>query len=91
MDRNKDTPLRLLVKTYTNGLLNRDQYLQVRQQLLRKLSNEGDISHDDLRNFLETYQDSEKTTIWNNYSTSDWVIIILGLIAAATLAVFLYN
>jgi len=34
-----NSPVRLLVKTYANGLLERKQYLEIRQQLLRKLSN----------------------------------------------------
>ena len=85
------SPLRLLVKSYENGLLDRDQYLEVRQQLLKKLSSIGKITQEDLRNFLEIYQDTEQQDSLKSYSASDWIIIILGLLAAATLGIVLYN
>lgn len=86
-----ESPLRLLVKSYANGLLNRDQYLDVRQQLLKKLSTQGSITHEDLKNLLSIYQDTDKLSTLNNYTVSDWIIIILGLLAALTLGVILYN
>lgn len=85
------SPLRLLVKSYESGLLERDQYLKVRQQLLKKLSSNGMITQEDLKNFLSIYQDDEQKKSFNNYSVSDWIIIMLGLFAAATLGIFLYN
>ena len=39
-----ETPLRQLVKNYANGLLDRDHYLEIRKQLLIKLSSETAIS-----------------------------------------------
>lgn len=89
-DTEDSSPLRLLVKSYSNGLLNRDQYLQVRSQLLRKLSTRGEVSHDDLSNFLKIHQDTEQLSSNRSYTTSDWIIIILGLVAAMTLAYILY-
>ena len=86
-----DSPLRLLVKSYENGLLNREQYLDVRVQLLRKLSSQGSVSHDELKNFLKIYKDTEQPTARKSYSTSDWIIIILGLLAALALAAILYG
>lgn len=87
-----DTPLRTLVKSYTNGLLNRQQYLEVRQQLLKKLSIHGHISHDDLQNFLKIYLDKNgKKAFTRRYSASDWIIIALGLMAAIALGVILFS
>lgn len=86
-----DTPLRLLVKTYANGLLNRDQYLDIRQELLKKLSTHGEISHEDLQNFLSIHMDTRQPSATTSYSVSDWIIIILGLIAATVLGFVLYG
>ncbi len=88
---NDDTPLRLLVKSHSNGLLDRAQYLEIRQQLLKKLATQGEISHEDIKNFLKIHQNTEQLHAWNSYSISDWIIIVLGLIAAATLGLLLYN
>ena len=86
-----ETPLRQLVKNYANGLLDRDHYLEIRKQLLIKLSSEGELVEEDLDNYLKLQQESGKESFWGNYSISDWVIIILGLMAATTLGIFLYN
>lgn len=86
-----DSALRLLVKSYANGLLERNQYLDIRQKLLKRLSSKGEITHKDLQYFMNKYQETEQESIWKNYSISDWIIIILGFMAAATLAIFLYN
>lgn len=80
-----NSPLRVLVKTYANGLLDRTQYLEIRSQLLKKLSSSGHISHEDLQNFLKIHQDTENNETRSRYSASDWVIIILGVMAASTL------
>jgi hypothetical protein len=88
---NEDSsPLRLLVKSYSNGLLNREQYLQVRSQLLKKLSTRGKATHGDLSNFLKIHQDTESLSSNRSYTASDWIIIVLGLLAAITLAYILY-
>lgn len=86
-----NTPLRLLVKSYSNGLLDRKQYLKIRLQLLKKLSSHGNITHDDLQNFMKIHQNDFKQTSVNQYSGYDWVIIILGLMAATALGIILYN
>lgn len=88
---NSDSPLRLLVKSYANGLLDREQYLKIRHQLLYKLSEKGHITQKDLQSMMKNFQNSEKDSIWNSYSLSDWIIMILGLIAAATLATIFYK
>lgn len=87
-----NTPLRLLVKTYANGLIDRSQYLEVRQQLLKKLSSHGELSHEDLQNFLSIFMDTEEDQQESKqYSFSDWIIIVLGLMAAVVLAFVLYS
>ncbi|MCP4075538.1 MAG: hypothetical protein GY744_05080 [Gammaproteobacteria bacterium] len=88
-----ETPLRQLVKSYANGLLDRDQYLEIRKKLLNKLSRQGELAHDDFSKFLQQQQKKEikKEIFWSSYSISDWIIIVLGFMAATTLAIFLYT
>lgn len=86
-----DTPLRLLVKTYANGLLDRKQYLEIRSQLLKKLARQGSITHDDLQNFLSLHRGTDEPSAINIYTASDWIIIILGLLAAVVLGLVLYG
>ncbi len=76
----------MLVKSYSSGMLDREQYLHIRQQVLKRLSKKGAISHEDLQNFLKLYQDRSINKTTTNYSPSDWLIIGLGLAAASTLA-----
>jgi hypothetical protein len=86
-----DTALRLLVKSYTSGLIDRQQYLEVRHQLLKKLSSQGQVSQEDLKNFYELYQNTDTARPVKQYSISEWIIIILGLLAAAALGFILYS
>lgn len=87
-----DTPLRLLVKSYGNGLLTREQYLKIRVELLKKLSSKGVITQEDLENFLRIYQQEESSPpTKTSYSASDWVIIVLGFVAAAVMVMILYS
>jgi len=86
-----NTPLRLLVKSYANGLLDRQQYLDIRQQILKKLSTKGNISNDDLQNFLKIYQDTSDNKTSSRYSPTDWLIIALGLAAASALGFILFG
>ncbi len=87
----KGTPLKQLVKSYSYGLINRDQYLAIRKQLLNKLSRQGKLDQDDFTHYLKQQQQSERGNFWSSYSISDWIIIILGLMAVTILAFFLYN
>jgi hypothetical protein len=86
-----DSPLRLLVKSYANGLLERKQYLEIRGQLLRKLSEQGSITHAEVKNFIKIYQDTSQSTATRSYTTTEWIIVALGLIAAASLAMILFE
>jgi len=85
------TPLRLLAKTYANDLISREQYIEIRAQLLKKLQNKGRIDDSDLKNFTAITQGSEPPEAKKSYTSSDWIIIALGLAASAVLAFVLYG
>ena len=86
-----NTPLRLLAKTYANDLISREQYIEIRAQLLKRLESSGEITESDLRNFTALTQDPETPSIKHRYTSSDWIIIGLGLAASAVLAWVLYG
>ena len=85
------SPLRLLAKTYANDLISREQYVEIRAQLLKKLENKGRIDDSDLKNFTAITQGNETPRAQKSYTSSDWVIIALGLAASAVLAFVLYG
>ena len=87
----KASPLRLLAKTYANDLISREQYVEIRGQLLKKLENKGRIDESDLNNFTALTRESEVPTAHKTYTSSDWIIIALGLAASAVLAFVLYG
>lgn len=86
------SPLRLLAKTHANALISREQYVAIRARMLKKLEARGYIDESDLSTFtdLSRKSDRQKKTP-RSYSTSDWIIIGLGLIASAVLAMILYS
>ena len=84
------SPLRLLAKSYANELISRAQYIEIRSQLLKKVQNKGHIEEEDLKNFTQIIQDSEKPVTQRSYTSSDWLIIGLGLAATAVLGFVLY-
>lgn len=86
-----DSALRLLVKSYANELLEREQYLKIRKHLLHKLATDGQIDQKDLQNFMKIHHDTESNSGHSNYSASEWLIIVLGVMAAAVLAFFLFG
>lgn len=85
------SPLRLLAKTYANDLISREQYLEIRAQLLKKLQNKGAIDDTDLKNFTAITQGGDSPRAQKSYTASDWVIIALGLAASVVLAFVLYG
>ena len=85
------SPLRLLAKTYANELITREQYIEIRAHLLKRLQSKGKITAADLKNFTTLTQGPEPASEARSYSTSDWLIIGMGLIAAAMLAFVLYG
>jgi len=85
------SPLRLLAKTYANELITRDQYIEIRAQLLKKLQSKGRIDDSDLKNFTAITQGGDSPRAKKSYTPSDWIIITLGLAASAVLAFVLYG
>ena len=85
------SPLHLLVKSYTNSAISREDYVKVRSQLLKKLQSTGEIQEKDLDTFTLNSQDTISPKTERSYSSSDWIIIVLGLSASAVLAYILYG
>ena len=85
------SPLRILAKTYANDLITREQYIEIRAQLLKRLESSGKISNDDLKNFATLTGGDDSVGETRSYTASDWLIIVLGLAAAAVLALVLYG
>jgi hypothetical protein len=86
----QSSPLRMLAKTHANALINREQYIEIRARMLRKLESKGRIDESDLTNFTALVQKSNGDETQKSYGPSDWIIIGLGLAAAAVLAYILY-
>ena len=91
MERQVSSPLRLLAKTYANDLITREQYIEIRAQLLKRLQSRGKIDETDLKNFTAITQSGEQPQTQKTYTSSDWIIIALGLAASAALAFVLYG
>lgn len=85
------SPLRLLAKTYANDLISREQYIEIRAQLLKRLQTRGSIDESDLKNFTAITQGTDTPRTQRSYTPSDWIIIALGLAASAVLAYVLYG
>ena len=90
MDR-QTSPLRMLAKTYANDLISREQYIEIRAQLLKRLQTKGRIDESDLKNFTAITQGADTPRAQKSYTPSDWIIIALGLAASAVLAYVLYG
>lgn len=86
----RHSPLRMLAKTHANALITRDQYIQIRAKLLKKLDARGRIDESDLTNFTKLADNSDGGRPKRSYTPSDWIIIGLGLAASAVLAYVLY-
>ena len=89
--KRSSSPLRMLAKTYANDLITRDQYIEIRAQLLKRLEANGSISQEDLRNFTALTGGDDNGEQARSYTSSDWLIIGLGLAASAVLAFVLYG
>ena len=86
-----NTPLRILAKTHANALITRDQYVAIRARMLKKLEARGHIDDSDLSTFTNLVQKSGSEKTHRAYGASDWIIIGLGLVASAALAMILYS
>lgn len=87
----QNSPFRLLSKTRSSQILTREQYVKTRSELLKILRTKGTISEDDLQKITDKMRDKSQPKVEKGYSSSDWIIIALGLIAAIVLGVVLYN
>jgi hypothetical protein len=85
------SPFRLLSKTYANQMLTREQYVSIRAQLLKKLERQGKVTEEDLNNFTDIIHGKKSPHVEKSYSSSDWLIIGLGLVAAIVLGFVLYG
>ena len=81
----------MLAKTYANDLITRDQYIEIRAQLLKRLEANGTVSQEELHNFTALTGANEDADPPRSYTSSDWLIIGLGLAASAVLAFVLYG
>ncbi|MFT5657232.1 MAG: hypothetical protein ACI9KN_000504 [Gammaproteobacteria bacterium] len=85
------SPLRQLAKSYASNIITRDEYVKIRSQLLKKLQSTGKIEDSDMKNFILISQGTYSPRVERSYSTSDWLIIVLGLSASAVLGWVLYG
>jgi len=85
------SPFRYLAKTYANDLISREHYVLVRAQLLKRLQSKGFIGDDDLQNFIRLTQGNDKPRTERSYTSSDWIIIALGIAAAVVLGFVFYS
>lgn len=87
------SPFRLLSKTYASHILTRDQYVMIRAQLLKKLQRQGKINEQDLSKLIDAVHGNgnKAPQVEKSYAASDWIIIVLGLVAAIILGLVLYG
>jgi len=85
------SPFRLLAKTYANQIVSREQYISIRAQLLKKLQQQGEVTEEDLNNFTSIIHGNKSPQVEKSYSSTDWLIIGLGLVAAIVLGFVLYS
>jgi hypothetical protein len=89
---NSPSPFRYLARTYASDLISREHYVIIRAQLLKKLQSNGSIGDEDLQNFIRLTQGSgDKPKTERSYTSSDWIIIALGIAAAVVLGYVLYG
>lgn len=84
------SPLKILVKSYSDELISKEEYIHIRTLLLNKLEKNGVISENDLENFLNLKEISSANAPPSRYHFSDLIIIFLGLSAIIALAYILY-
>lgn len=92
MSGKSSSPFKILSKSYSDELINREQYVKIRTQLLKKLQQNGTVTEADLEKAAKLAVGNEDTPrVSKSYSASDWCIIGLGIAAAVALASVLYN
>jgi hypothetical protein len=63
----------------------------IRSLLLKKLQSRGTIEDEDLENFSKLADSTDLPKTENSYTSSDWIIIVLGIAASAVLGFILYS
>jgi len=88
---NSGSVFRHLAISYATSLITRQQYVQIRSLLLNKLESKGTVENEDLENFSKLAESSDVPRTEKSYTSSDWIIIVLGIAASAVLAFILYS
>ncbi len=86
-----NSPFRYLAKTYSDELISREHYVSVRAQLLKRLQSKGIVGDDDLQDFIRLAKGEDQPIIQKTYTSSDWIIILLGIVATIVLGYVLYG
>ncbi|MCH6565130.1 MAG: hypothetical protein IH811_04560 [Proteobacteria bacterium] len=89
--KDPNSPFRYLAKTYSDELISREHYVSVRAQLLKRLQSKGVVGDDDLQNFIRLAKGEDQPKIQKTYTSSDWIIIALGIVASIVLGYVLYG
>jgi len=63
----------------------------IRSLLLKKLQSRGTIEDGDLENFIKLADSTDLPRTEKSYTSSDWIIIVLGIAASAVLGFVLYS
>jgi len=86
-----NSPFRYLAKTYSDELISREHYVSVRAQLLKRLQSKGIVGDDDLQDFIRLANGDDQPDTQKTYTSSDWIIIGLGIVASIVLGYVLYG
>jgi len=86
-----ESAFRHLAISYANALITRQQYVMIRSLLLKKLQSRGTIEDEDLENFSKLADSTDQPKTESSYTSSDWIIIVLGIAASAVLGFVLYS
>ncbi len=89
--KDPNSPFRYLAMTYSNELISREHYVSVRAQLLKRLQSKGIVGDDDLQDFIRLAKGEDQPIIQKTYTSSDWIIILLGIVATIVLGYVLYG
>ena len=89
--KDPNSPFRYLAKTYSDELISREHYVSVRAQLLKRLQSKGIVGDDDLQDFIRLAKGEDPPKTQKAYTSSDWIIIVLGIVASIVLGYVLYG
>ncbi len=89
--KDSNSPFRYLAKTYSDELISREHYVSVRGQLLKRLQSKGIVRDDDLQEFIRLSKGNDQPENPKTYTSSDWIIIALGIVASIVLGFVLYG